>query len=109
MPKPSLPKLSGPRKEHFRGVVWPRQSDTVPPKHGPDGPVYRYAIVGMLVTDTPLSFNHLDEVALDGGCLGIGSELQFVRQAKTSFRPGDANGWLTSLDLVFDNPDIPDE
>jgi hypothetical protein len=44
-------------REHLRAVIWPRQTDEHPTEaKDKDGkPVYRYAIVGMLVTDQPLN------------------------------------------------------
>lgn len=95
--------ITDPKREHFRGVVWPRQNLTTPPVRGPEGPVYRYAIVGMLVTDTPLAFenkdpNTISEVVLDGSCPGVAGLLQMVRRGRAVYTLGDATSVLCSLD-----------
>lgn len=43
-------------REHLRAVIWPRQTEEAPSQtKDKDGKtVYRYAIVGVLVTDRPL-------------------------------------------------------
>lgn len=51
-----------PLKECFRGVVWPRE-----PMDSRDGkPVYRYVVVGMLVTDQPIEGLAPNETVIDG-------------------------------------------
>jgi len=36
-------------KEHIKLAVWPRG-----PSEGPEGKIYRYIVLGMIVTDEPL-------------------------------------------------------
>lgn len=48
-------------REHFRGVVWPRL-----PVDIAGGTVYRYAIVGVLVTDQAIEGLHPNETVLAG-------------------------------------------
>ena len=80
-------------KEYFKGVVWPRETQA-----GPSGPVYRYVVVGMVVTDTPIEeFHGKNEVFLDGPGQGIALSLAGVNSRPPKFKLGDAASVLVSL------------
>ena len=79
--------------EHFRGVVWPRGNK----EHG----VFRYAIVGILVTDKPLdNIDPKNEVVLDGMAAGMADAIQTIQQKEPAITLGDATMVLTSLDII---------
>lgn len=88
------------RREHFRGVIWPR--DPMDGKH-------RYVIVGMLVTDEPLDTidgvqpNGISELFVDGNCSGVSYVLEVMKKYKSRRPLGDAVNVLLSLE------DLPQE
>ncbi len=69
------------RREHFRGVIWPR------PKA--DGK-HRYVVVGMLVTDEPIAaFEGKNDVVLDGGAFaGVAAALEALPQKEAGREAG---------------------
>jgi len=82
-------------RQHFRGVVWPRAAI-----NGPQGPIYRYVIVGILATDGQLGNLDLSRVKqyglgsttfLDGGAPGLAEALEEIPQPRLT--PDQAN-WL---------------
>lgn len=78
-------------KQHFRGVIWPR-----PEKDS----CYRYVVVGMLVTDTPIeNFSGNDTICLDGKSFQLMEALSAVEQTNPGVFPvrGDANSVLLRL------------
>jgi hypothetical protein len=77
----------------FRGVVWPR-----PLEHQR---VYRYAIIGMLITDKPLSNLDGNEFVLDGPVFALRDEVNNLQQKSPAITIGDANMVLTSLDEII--------
>lgn len=77
--------------EHFRGVVWPRS-----PTQNSTGTVYRYVIVGMLVTDEPLDVDP-NETTIDGAVAGIGAQLAEAHRVHLAGPLGDANAVLLRL------------
>ena len=86
-------------QEHFRGVVWPR-GETEQPKGKPK--VYRYVVVGMLVTDEPIKELEANQIVLDGHAAGMPHVLATIMQKPSEFC-GDANTVLLSLEhLVKD-------
>jgi hypothetical protein len=48
------------RKEHFRGIIWPRQAVTENTTN------FRYVVGGMLVIDKPLEGLDPNQTVLDG-------------------------------------------
>lgn len=59
------------KREHLRAVVWPRR-----PEDGPQGKVYRYAVIGMYVSDKPLEgIEGFNETLLDSKSPGLGDLL----------------------------------
>lgn len=81
-------------REHTKLVVWPR-----PPQAGPEGPVYRYVVVGMVVSDQPIpEFEGRNEILLDGPSNGVLTSLSAVMEKTISHRVGDANSILTRLE-----------
>lgn len=94
------------RKEAFRGVVWPREAqDDLQGK-----PVYRYVIVGMLVTDKPIEGLHSNETVLDGvinlhdGENGIGDVLAKAGKFLPAYPVGDATSVLLGLSDIVGKP-----
>jgi len=90
-------------KEHFRGVIWPRgeakQKDL--PK------VYRYMVIGLLVTDEPIEgIEGKNEIVVDGPknplSAAMSDVLQGLKQKKPAFKLGDANQVLTNLEYIVD-------
>ena len=82
-------------REHFRGVIRPREQI-----EGPAGPVYRYAVVGMLVTDRPLDV-HPNETAIDGPVRGLAEQLVGAHRVELLHQVGDATGVLVSLETAW--------
>lgn len=83
-------------RQHFRGVVWGRG-----PQDNNGGKVYRYVIVGMVVTSEPLeNLEGKNEVVLDGHAAGIADAINTIVQRKPSFRLGDANSILLNLEHI---------
>lgn len=97
-------------KEVFRGVVWPRQGvfprdhkgqlHSHPPMKDTDGlPVYRYAIVGVLITDEPITgVDGFNEVVLNGVSTGLADSIAKTTPGMPMYPLGDATSVLISLD-----------
>lgn len=84
------------KREHFRGVVWLRE-----PMNGPVGKIYRYPIVGMIVSDHPIeAFEGKNEIVLDGSVPGISESFALTTQKKPSYPLGTADNVLCSLELI---------
>lgn len=83
-------------RAHLRAVVWPRQVNE-PPMQGPAGPVYRYAVVGMLVTDHPIPALDGNEHVIDGPALDVALALGSMRQVQPTHKVGDATDALLAL------------
>lgn len=82
------------RREHFRGVIWPRE-----PMIGPAGKIYRYPIVGMIVSDHPIEmFEGKNEIVLDGNVRGMCDILEVTPRGKAAYPLGEADIVLCSLD-----------
>lgn len=77
---------------HFRGVVWNRTDGN------PN--LYRYVIVGMLVTDKPLENIKENEVILDGSTFGLSDIIDMISQKPAKLVLGTADDVLTSLDII---------
>jgi len=91
-------------RQHFRGVVWPRQ-----PIQGPQGLIRKYIVVGILVTDR--SLGNLFRVPqpgigttafLDGAAPGLAEALEEIPQPmltpeQANWLRGDASEVLLSL------------
>lgn len=92
-------------KEHFRGVVWPRQQ----PEQDTNGN-YRYVIVGMLITDKPIPDFDYNELVLDGtlnifdGENGISGNLQRLAKYDPAYPVGDASDVLLNLNDIVGEP-----
>ena len=93
--KSSIPATSNTlRQEHFRGVVWPRES-----VKGPKGKIYRYPIVGMLVSDHPIEmFEGKNEIVLNGDVRGMSDILEVAPRGKARYALGTADDVLCSLE-----------
>lgn len=98
-----------PKKEHFRGVIWPRGEQ--PDAQGK--PTYRYVVVGMLVTDEPIPGLDPNETVVDGGLrryvdeLGMAGALGQLPKFSASRPLGDASDVLLSLEDIVGEP-IPE-
>lgn len=96
-------------KEHFRGVVWPRPA--LPDQQG--RPSYRYIIVGMLTTDTPLKGLHPNETVLDGVSIRYVEEMGFAgaiersSKFKAALKLSDSDSVLLSLNELVGAPMSP--
>ncbi len=86
-------------REHLRAVVWPRK----PAKEKGKPTNYRYAIVGMLVTDKPIEgLEGENEILLDGASFGLTDALVSMEKKVNAGQPfGDATGVLLSLGDQF--------
>lgn len=101
------------RKVAFKGVVWPRQSKDVPPIVNEKGEkLYRYAVVGVIVTDKP--FDPLEKVTkefgrptntatLCGSAEGLLEALGEIPRGEPTYPLGDAVSVLSSLDSIKPN------
>ena len=88
--------------QHFRGVIWPKgnQEGEVRSEKGKKSTktVYRYVVVGMIVTDEPVKqFEGKNEIFLDGPDVALIQPFTRVKSRKMKFKPGDASGVLLSL------------
>lgn len=99
------------KRNHLKAIVWPRQ------EAGSKGP-FKYAIVGVLITDTeieslrgkPMAPDATDpygekmvewpcsEFMLDGEAFGIEDLLDLIRKRAPAYNAGDAVNVLCSLD-----------
>ncbi|XXX79139.1 hypothetical protein WMF30_10235 [Sorangium sp. So ce134] len=93
--EPAVTTVPPLRQEHFRGVIWPR---------GLYEGSYRYAVVGMLVTDSPVQGLFGNELVLNGAGNGVAAALASVPQAPAARKIGDANDVLTGLDTLVKVP-----
>jgi hypothetical protein len=78
--------------QHFRGVVWPRETI---------GKQHRYVVVGMLVTDEPIPELEANQIVLDGHAAGMAEAVATIMQKPSTFR-GDANSVLCGLERLVD-------
>lgn len=94
---------------HFRGVVWPKQGTLdKQPIAGPSGrKLYRYVVVGMVVSDEPLeNVEGKSEILLDGHAAGMAEAISTIRQTKPSFLLGDAEQVLLVLENIVKEDDL---
>lgn len=75
-------------KQHFRGVVWP---------HNDKKGIYRYVVIGMVVTDKPLERLSGNQIVLDGHSAGMAEALQAIQQKEAKIKVGDATDVLLNL------------
>ena len=93
-------------QEQFRGVVWPRPE--VLDNNGK--PAYRYVVVGMLVTDTPIEGLHPNETVLDGVVeryvseMGFAGAIQRAPKFQAATPLGDATSVLLRLEGIVGEP-----
>ena len=89
-------------KQHFKGIIWPREQQEGEVRVGKRGKaiktIYRYVVVGMIVTDEPVTqFEGKNEIFLDGPDLALIQPFTRIKSRKMKFKPGDASGVLLSL------------
>jgi len=89
------------RREHFRGVVWPRQINDEPTEEEHKG-LYRYVVVGMIVSDKPLAGLSANQTVLDGNATGMADVLEHITQKEANYTLGDATSVLVGLDDICD-------
>lgn len=87
-------------REYLKAIIWPRDQNPkiktrVKSKDGKK--VYRYAIVGILVTDTKLNLGDNNEVLIDGS-IELGKQLESADQRSPKIATGDATTVLLSLE-----------
>ena len=84
----------------FKGVCWPRGPEpTIVSKDGKL--IYRYAIVGMLVSDQPIeALEGKNEVVLEGHGAMMAETLTTIPQREPAIPTGDATNVLLSLDVL---------
>ncbi len=87
-------------REHFRGVVWPRQSNDTPSDEHKG--LYRYVVVGMIVTDKPIEGLAENQTVLDGNATGMADVLQHITQKEANVKVGDATDVLLNLEILCD-------
>ncbi len=81
----------------FKGVCWPRGPSTIVSKDGK--PIYRYAVVGVLVSDQPIEgLEGKNEVVLEGHGAMMAETLTTMPQREPNIKTGDATNVLLSLD-----------
>lgn len=79
--------------QHFKAVVWPRESVVTK-----DLKFHRYVIVGMLITENPIpELEGKNEVLLDGQTFGLADTLATIPQREPNHRVGDATDALLNL------------
>lgn len=102
-------RLNSLMREHFRGIIWPRDT-----RKAVDGStVYRYTVIGLLVTDTPIdefegytdNLGIPGQIPLDGSSPGMAEVLRNVRIGKLKYNPGDAGDVLVGLSDLFEDPE----
>lgn len=80
-------------KQHIKAIVLPEKSLINKGRK-----IYRYAIVGMLVTDTPISgIEGKNEIVLDCEPFGLAEMLEGLLKRKAKIKLGDASQILTAL------------
>jgi hypothetical protein len=85
--------------EYLRAIIWPRQGEDIPPATGGHGkPIYRYAIVGLILTDTPIDGLEGNQYFVDGQSFGIADMI--AKGTETDISLGNANTVLTGLDEI---------
>lgn len=87
------------RREHFRGVVWPRG------RH--ESGAYRYVVVGLLVTDEPIPGQDLQRFGVrtmvDGPAPGLADALAAMPQREATAIVGTADDVLLGLGRLIDD------
>jgi hypothetical protein len=75
-------------KEHFRGVIWP---------HNDKEDIYRYVVIGMLVTNKEIKELSGNQIVLDGSSIGLSECLTNIQQKEAKIIVGDATDVLLNL------------
>lgn len=88
-------------KEHLRAVIWPREQQGEEGEliSGKKVKIFRYAIVGVLITNTRLNLKDDNEIMIDGN-VEIGEQLELAPQREPRHKTGDATDVLLSLDTL---------
>jgi hypothetical protein len=91
-------------KEIFRGVIWPREN----PETVDGSAAYKYVVVGVLVSDTPINGLDPNETVIDGVVVsasgGMTGMLSKAGKFHPAFKLGDANSVLHSLNEIVGEP-----
>ena len=88
------------KKEHVKLVVWPKQKGEKDAFNGPNGKIYRYVIIGMIVTDEPIkTLDGVNEVVFEGYS-GISEILKINNYRELNYKVGDATDVLLNLEYI---------
>jgi hypothetical protein len=68
-----------------------------------EGPVYRYTIIGMLVTDTPLDRMDFDQYVVDGASFGLLEAIENLPRRASIVPVGAAESVLTNLNYTVES------
>lgn len=83
-------------KQHLKAIVWPRDQAGAKKRK-----IFRYVIVGMVVTDEPIiGFEGKNELLLNGPSLDLVPALQTIKRRKPKRVVGDATDVLLSLNDI---------
>jgi hypothetical protein len=83
-------------RQHLKAIVWPRSATK-------EIPQYRYVIVGILVTESPIESlegknkHGIQEFLLDGQVFGMADLLDYVHKGTPNVNHGEASNWLCGL------------
>lgn len=89
---------------YFRGAIWPQRPHPKAPN------LYRYAVIGTLVTTEPIpEFEGRDEVVLSGNAWMLVDALTGVPKGVRVHKTGDASDLLRSLGTCIRSKDEEDE
>jgi hypothetical protein len=80
--------------QYFKGIIWPRGPAPTPV----GGKLYRYTVIGMVITDKPLpDLEGKNEVLLEGHAAGIAEAIDSIPQRDPAYRVGTADSILLNL------------
>lgn len=87
-------------KQYLKLVIWPRGK--YPAKSDKQKKInYRYSLIGMLVTDEPISeFENENELVLDGPVNELVVSLVTIKKRKPKIKVGDARDVLLNLNNI---------
>jgi hypothetical protein len=88
-------------KQHVKAVIWPRGPMDGKVKRKGKQPIYRYTVIGLIVTDEPIpEFEGKNEILLDGPVNELVEPLTKIKSRKPKIKVGDATSVLLELDII---------